>query len=168
MNPHPGYEHMDIRADLPHIEHVHDIYKPLPFAAESFAEILSWSVVEHISWRNVREVITNWKEVLIPGGKLEIWVPDLEYLCSMYKEGQTDQHLDPAYQQTAIDALGQYSPAVWAMIKMYGGQDYPENFHAGMYDWNIMSKLLQVIGFQGIERLEPYYGLHIIGFKPGR
>lgn len=166
MNPHPGYEHMDIRADLPHIEHVHDIYKPLPFAEETFDEILSWSVIEHISWRNVREVISNWKNVLKPGGKLELWVPDLEYLCTMYKEGQTDEHLDKAYIQTAQMALGHYSPAIWAMIKIYGGQDYRENFHSAMYDWDTMNKLLLTIGLHRIERIDPYYGLHIIAFKP--
>lgn len=165
MNPHPGYEHMDIRADLPHIEHVHDIYKPLPFAEETFDEILSWSVIEHISWRNVREVISNWKDVLKPSGKLEIWVPDLEYLCTMYKERQMDEHLDKEYILTAHRVLGHYSPAIWAMIKMYGGQDYHENFHSAMYDWDTMKNLLITIGFKRVERIEPYYGLHIIAYK---
>jgi predicted SAM-dependent methyltransferase len=165
MNPHPGYEHMDVRPDLPHVEHVHDIYKPLPFAEGSFDEILSWSVVEHISWRNIREVISNWKDVLKPGGKLELWVPDLEYLCTMYKEGQADEHLEKGYIQAAQRALGHYSPAVWAMIKMYGGQDYRENFHSAMYDWDTMNKVLSTIGFHHIERIAPYYGLHIIALK---
>lgn len=166
MNPHPGYEHMDIRADLPHIEHVHDIYKPLPFAADTFDEILSWSVVEHISWRNIREVLTNWKKVLKPGGKLEIWVPDLEYLCTMYKEGKVDEHLDKSYIDTAQKVIGHYSPSVWAMIKMFGGQDYQENFHAAMYDWTTMQQMLKSIGFQKVERIAPYHGLRVIAFKP--
>lgn len=166
MNPHPGYEHMDIRADLPHIEHVHDIYKPLPFAAGTFDEILSWSVVEHISWRNIKEVLTNWKKVLRPGGKLEIWVPDLEYLCTMYKEGNVDEHLDKSYIEAAQKVIGHYSPSVWAMIKMFGGQDYQENFHAAMYDWPTMQQMLTFIGFQQVERIAPYHGLHVIAFKP--
>ncbi len=166
MNPHTGYEHMDIRADLPHIEHVHDIYKPLPFAAGTFDEILSWSVVEHISWRNIKEVLTNWKKVLKPGGKLEIWVPDLEYLCTMYKEGKMDEHLDKSYIDTAQKVIGHYSPSVWAMIKMFGGQDYQENFHAAMYDWATMQQMLTFIGFQQVERIAPYHGLHVIAFKP--
>ncbi|MHB1162754.1 MAG: glycosyltransferase, partial [Chloroflexota bacterium] len=99
--PQPGYEHLDIRSDLPHLEHVHDIAKPLPFPEATFDEILSRSSLEHVSWRHITEILRDWRRVLKPGGVLRIWMPDLEYLARTYLSGTTDQHLDPSYVSEA-------------------------------------------------------------------
>jgi len=52
------------------------------------------------------------------------------------------------------------------MIKMFGGQDYQENFHAAMYDWPTMQQILKFVGFERVERIAPYHGLHVIAVKP--
>ncbi len=166
MNPQPGYEHLDIRSDLPHIDHVHDINRPLPFREATFEEILSRSCIEHISWRKIASLLRDWRRVLKPGGKLEIWMPDFEYLCRMYLGGRTDQHLDPEYIAIARDKLGTYSPATWAMIKMFAGQDYPENFHTAVYDFDTFASVLRLAGFKDVERIPPYHGLHVIAHRP--
>ncbi len=166
MNPQPGYEHLDVRSDLPHIDHVHDINRPLPFPEATFDEILSRSCLEHISWRQIANLLRDWRRVLKPGGKLEIWMPDFEYLCRMYLQGQTDQHLDPEYIAIAREKLGTYSPATWAMIKMFAGQDYPENFHTAVYDFETFASILRLAGFEGVERIPPYHGLHVVAHRP--
>ncbi|MDA8217256.1 MAG: glycosyltransferase, partial [Dehalococcoidales bacterium] len=123
-NPQPGYEHLDVRPDSPHVEHVHDITKSLPFMDGTFDEILSRSCLEHVSWRRAAAILRDWYRVLKPGGMLRIWLPDLAYLCRMYLDGKADEHLDQAYVTAANELLGGYTPAAWATIKMFGGQEY--------------------------------------------
>ncbi|HEY64311.1 MAG TPA: glycosyltransferase [Caldilineae bacterium] len=166
MNPQPGYEHLDIRRDLPHLEYVHDINQPLPFDEGTFDEILSRSCLEHISWRKVIDLLRDWRRVLKPGGMLRIWMPDLEYLCRAYLSGKSDEHLDSAYIAASEKLLGGYTPAAWAIIKMFGGQDYPDNFHRAVYDFATFSRILQMAGFERIERLPPYHGLHLVAYRP--
>lgn len=166
LNPQPGYEHLDVRPDLPHLEHVHDINQPLPFDEGTFDEILSRSCLEHVSWREIKRILTDWRRVLKPGGKVKIWMPDFEYLCRMYLNGQADEHLDGDYVAIAEDLLGGFTPATWALIKMFAGQDYPANFHAAVYDFDSFARLLESAGFERVERRPPYHGLHVMAHRP--
>ncbi len=161
-DPQPGYEHLDSRPDLPCLEHVHDIQQPLPFADHTFDEILSRSCLEHVSWRVVTGILRDWQRVLKPGGTLRVYVPDFEYLCRMYLAGKHDEHLHPSYVDAAETLLGGYTPGAWAMIKMFGGQEYPANFHAAGYDFATFSRILQAAGFAQVTRVPPQHGLYVV------
>lgn len=161
-NPQPGYEHLDARADLPDIDHVCDIRQPLPFPAATFDEVLSRSCIEHVSWREVKAVLAEWARILKPGGTIDLWAPDLEYLCRRYLARRDDRHLDGALAAEAVEALGGYDCSSWAIVKLFGGQDYPENFHGAVLDEDVLSRLLAAVGFVQIERREPFWGLHLV------
>jgi len=161
MNPQRGYEHLDARPDLPDIDHVADIRHVLPFPTGTFDEVMSRSCIEHVSWREVRTVLTEWGRILKPGGKLDVWTPDFEYLCRQYLARRDDRHLDPALAEEARRALGGYDAQAWAIIKMFGGQDYPENFHGAVMDEEVLTRVLQVSGFARVERREPFGGLRL-------
>jgi glycosyltransferase involved in cell wall biosynthesis len=161
MNPQRGYEHLDARPDLPDIDHVADIRHALPFPSGTFDEVMSRSCIEHVSWREVRPVLTEWGRILKPGGKLDVWTPDFEYLCRQYLARRDDRHLDPALADEARRALGGYDAPAWAIIKMFGGQDYPENFHGAVMDEEVLTRVLQVSGFARVERREPFGGLRL-------
>lgn len=161
-NPQPGYEHLDARADLPDIDHVCDIRQPLPFPAGTFDEVLSRSCIEHVSWREVKSVLAEWARILKPGGTIDLWAPDLEYLCRRYLNRRDDRHLDGALATEAAEALGGYDTSSWAIVKLFGGQDYPENFHGAVLDEEVLSRVLASAGFVHIERREPFWGLHLV------
>jgi glycosyltransferase involved in cell wall biosynthesis/predicted SAM-dependent methyltransferase/Tfp pilus assembly protein PilF len=161
-NPQPGYEHLDARADLPDIDHVCDIRQPLPFPAATFDEVLSRSCLEHVSWREVRHVLAEWARILKPGGRIDLWSPDLEYLCRRYLARRDDRHLDLALAGEAVEALGGFDSSSWAIVKLFGGQDYPENFHGAVLDEEVLSRLLEAAGFVHVERREPFWGLHLV------
>jgi glycosyltransferase involved in cell wall biosynthesis/predicted SAM-dependent methyltransferase len=163
MNPQRGYEHLDARADLPDIDHVADIRQALPFPTGTFDEVMSRSCIEHVSWREVRGVLTEWGRILKPGGTLDVWTPDFEYLCRQYLARKDDRHLDPALADDARRALGGYDASAWAIIKMFGGQDYPENFHGAVMDEEVLTRVLQVSGFAHVRRREPFGGLRLRG-----
>lgn len=166
--PQPGYEHLDARADLPDIDHVCDIRQPLPFPAATFDEVLSRSCIEHVSWREVGRVLAEWARILRPGGRIDLWTPDLEYLCRRYLARRDDRHLDPALAGSAVEALGGCDSSSWAIVKLFGGQDYPENFHGAVLDEEVLSRLLEAAGFVHVERREPFWGLHLVARRaPG-
>ncbi|MEZ5319970.1 MAG: glycosyltransferase [Vicinamibacterales bacterium] len=161
MNPQPGYEHLDARPDLPDIDHVADIRQPLPFPDGAFDEVMSRSCIEHVSWREVKGVLAEWGRVLKPGGTLDVWSPDFEYLCRRYLARQHDPHLDPALAAEAREFLGGFDSAAWAIVKMFGGQDYPENFHGAVLDEEVLTRVLHAAGFSHVERHAPSYGLRL-------
>ena len=162
MTPQRGYEHLDARADLPDIDHVADIRHALPFPSGTFDEVMSRSCIEHVSWREVRQVLTEWGRILKPGGVLDVWTPDFEYLCRQYIARKDDRHLDPALADEARRAFGGYDPSAWAIIKMFGGQDYPENFHGTVMDEDVLTRVLEASGFTSVQRREPFTGLRLL------
>ena len=165
-NPQPGYIHLDCRTGLPHLDIVGDIKRFLPLREATVDEILSHSSIEHVSWRNVRETLADWYRVLKPGGRAIIYTPDFRYLCRMYLEGKTDPHLDNSYVELANRLFGAYTPSVWAMIKMFAGQEYPENFHYACYDFDLLKSILTSVGFAEVTRIPPEYSLRVVAFKP--
>jgi glycosyltransferase involved in cell wall biosynthesis/tetratricopeptide (TPR) repeat protein len=162
MTPQRGYEHLDARPDLPDIDHVADIRHALPFPSGTFDEVMSRSCIEHVSWREVRQVLTEWGRILKPGGVLDVWTPDFEYLCRQYIAHKDDRHLDPALADEARRAFGGYDPSAWAIIKMFGGQDYPENFHGTVMDEDVLTRVLEASGFTHVQRREPFTGLRLL------
>lgn len=159
--PLAGHEHLDARPDLPEIDHVADIRAALPFPDATFDHLSSRNCLEHVPWREVRAVLGEWARVLRPGGTLDLRMPDFEYLCRAYLDGHRDGHLEPGLQQAAATALGRYDASAWAIVKMFGGQDYPENFHGAVLDEAVLARLLDEVGFEAIQRKEPLWCLRL-------
>lgn len=161
LTPLADHEHLDARADLPGVDHVADIREPLPFPDATFDHLSSRNCLEHVSWRQVGAVVHEWARILKPGGTLDLWTPDFEYLCRQYLAARLDTHLEDALVEEGTDVLGGYDASAWAVVKMFGGQDYPENFHGAVVDEPIVTRLLARAGFEAVVRQEPYWGLHV-------
>jgi predicted SAM-dependent methyltransferase len=73
-------------------------------------EILCYDVLEHFSFHETRDVLTHWINKLRPGGQIIVRVPDLEKILDRFVNGDL--------------------PAFEAQRLVFGGQDYPENFHS--------------------------------------
>jgi glycosyltransferase involved in cell wall biosynthesis/predicted SAM-dependent methyltransferase len=165
-NPQPGYIHLDCRRGLPSLDIVGDIKRFLPLREGSIDEVLSHSSIEHVSWRRIRETLADWYRVLRPGGRAIIYTPDFQYLCRMYLEGKTDPHIDKSYIEEANSVFGAYTPAAWAMIKMFAGQEYDENYHYASYDFDLLKSVLEAAGFCQVTRIPPEYSLRVTAMKP--
>lgn len=53
----------------------------LQFSTETVDEIYSSHMLEHVSKFEVSKILTEWNRVLKVGGKLELEIPDLEWVC---------------------------------------------------------------------------------------
>lgn len=154
-NPHPGYLHLDIRKGLPQLDYVCDFAKQkLPFKNEEVDEILANHVIEHISFRRLPHVVSEWARVLKRGGKLVLRTPDLKFICEKYLKNETTPEW-PGDEQYIKDHLsGRVTPAWWANIKLFSGQDYEANFHHVCFDFPMLRELLEKYGFGTVERIK--------------
>ena len=131
----PAWVHADCRP-LPHVEYVGDLSKKTVFEDNEFEEILARSILEHIPYIRVYDVLTEWKRFLSPGGKMELIVPQIDAAFKCYSNSTM--------------SLAEF----WGYI--YGGQTYPGNFHLCGFTKDILYRLLTEVGFVDIKFTNPF------------
>jgi glycosyltransferase involved in cell wall biosynthesis len=77
----PGYLSVDLYDDRADI--IMDITK-LDFNYNAVSEILASHVFEHLNPYHVMDILKNWYDVLKPGGKLVMEMPNIEELCKKF------------------------------------------------------------------------------------
>jgi len=152
-HPQPGYVHLDIQPEAPHVEIVHDIAEPFPLPDCSVEEILANHCIEHISWRKISRLVGECYRVLLPGGKIFIRTPDLEFIVKKYLNNQTTPE-HPRDEAFIREHFGEISPSWWAILKLFSGQDYPDNFHHACYDFKTLREIFMQCGFINVERVQ--------------
>jgi predicted SAM-dependent methyltransferase len=130
--------HQDIRI-LPGVDLVCDA-KKLPLPNESLTDIFSSHVIEHFSWREVKNVLIEWLRVLEIGGRLEIITPDFyrlwENLVIKRDLPKTDK-----WKGGPVDSA-------FVAYVTGGGQDYVENTHTAHYTPDWYQQTLEELGCQ--------------------
>ena len=72
----PGYVNLDL-AKIPGLDVVADLEKPLPFADDSFDEIFTAHVLEHVS--DLFALLAELRRICRPGAVIRIYVPHLSF-----------------------------------------------------------------------------------------
>lgn len=139
----PGFCNVDILTTAA-VDVISDISKLDNFADDSIELIYACHVLEHFSHDEAINVLRRWFEVLKPGGKLRISVPDIDRIVKIYHENW--QH----FQTTGN------SP--WVGL-LYGGQGDPYDFHKTGFNFCWMRYLLEDIGFVEVAEYphEPHF-----------
>jgi ADP-heptose:LPS heptosyltransferase/predicted SAM-dependent methyltransferase/glycosyltransferase involved in cell wall biosynthesis len=153
-HPHPGYLHLDTMPDAPSLDLLHDVGEPLPFPDASVQEVLANHVLEHLSWRVVPDFVRELHRVLLPGGRALLRTPNLEFVARRYLErAPTPEHPDDeAYIRARF---GEVTPSLWAVLKLFSGQNYPGNFHFACWDAETLTAIFRRAGFTQVS-LEPF------------
>lgn len=150
-SPHPGYLHLDVRKGLPQLDYVCDFSKErLPFKDGEVSEILANHVIEHISFRKLPFMLSEWSRVLGADGKLILRTPNLRFIVEKYLANETTPEWpgDEDYiKKNLSDAV---TPAWWANIKLFSGQDYAANFHHICFDFPMLKEVLKRFGFKSV------------------
>ena len=127
-----GYINIDSR-HLPGIDLVEDI-AALPSIGENSVDLIYAShVLEHFGRRIYMDVLKKWHSVLKKEGILRISVPDFKAVCEHYIERED------------LSLLRGF---------LYGGQDYPQNYHYCCWDFKTIKDDLEKVGFFKIEKYE--------------
>jgi predicted SAM-dependent methyltransferase len=140
-NPHPACQvHVDCRPG-PHINFTADFNEPLPIKDEDFDGVFNQFVIEHLSWRKVRQFVRELYRVTKPGGKVLTITANtkaqIEWIKS-HPEGWD-----------GMDDFESFS------CILFGANDYPENTHRNYWDPDLAVKLFGEAGFEDIT-VQPY------------
>ena len=132
--PIPTYTctNIDIR-QLPGIDKVCDI-EQLSFGDEEFDYILASDVIEHFPISKTETLLKEWIRVLKQGGMIEFRLPNVAAIFKQYEDGgHNARHTS------------------WLL---YGGQDYPTNFHYVGFDRKFFKEECHKVGLQEIHYME--------------
>ncbi|MCK9288580.1 MAG: methyltransferase domain-containing protein [Sphaerochaetaceae bacterium] len=116
-----GFTNIDIRP-LPGVDVVADV-REVGIKADY---ILARDVLEHFPQAETLDILKHWISLLNPGGIIEIQCPDVLW----------------AYE------VSRKRGANWLIQLLYGGQDYPENFHKAGFTLEGLRKILKDLGLE--------------------
>lgn len=117
--------------DIPgHTDAVGDV-RSLPYPNEHFDYILASDIIEHFPIAQTQLVLKEWRRVLKGGGVIEFRLPNIRAICKRYVSGE--------YQAELTSWL------------LFGGQDYPGNFHFVGFDREFFRDTVVPVGFKEIE-----------------
>lgn len=128
----PGFVNVDVRP-ISTVDLVANIKYPHPrqFPPGSTSLIYASHVLEHFGKWEYFPVLQRWFNILKPGGILRLAVPDFDAIVRRYLQtGNLNEIRGP----------------------LYGAQDFPENYHLWVWDYESLKADLQAVGFQQVRR----------------
>jgi predicted SAM-dependent methyltransferase len=137
-----GWTNVDVRptsaTDL-----VEDIAILPSMHEQSVDEIYACHVLEHFGFVNVRptaeSVLRRWAQLLKPGGRLLISVPDMKQVAQAFLAFDNDTRKQFDFLRAT-----------------FGGCDYPENRHMVGFTTELLTQLFQKAGLEGVELFESF------------
>ncbi|MER8785437.1 class I SAM-dependent methyltransferase [Mesorhizobium sp. M1006] len=151
-----GFESLNV-VWWPNVDYVADASTKLPFPDNTFDLVYGSHVLEHIPWYKTESVLAEWRRILKPGGRLEIWVPNGLEICRAFVMAEEQKPND-------IEKDGWYrfneerDPAKWAAgrIFSYGdGRGTPghHNWHLALFSERYLIEVFERVGFADCGRL---------------
>lgn len=147
-NPHPQ---ADCKVDVRHIPGVTDFTadfnQPLPIASSEWDVILSIFAIEHISYRNVPQFLSECLRILKPGGTAIIVLPNTAAQLDWIRNNPTGWDNKNLFES--------------ASEKLFGSQNMPDdqgvdhNTHKAYFSPAIAMELFTTAGFIDV-RIQPY------------
>jgi ubiquinone/menaquinone biosynthesis C-methylase UbiE len=144
----PSWDTMDM-IQRPGLNHtIHDVRNlPLPVPDESYGLVYMSHILEHIPWTQTVDALREIRRILIPGGSVEIWVPDLAKLVDAYIKGNTGGCNWRKFNK-------EDDPVTWFNGRVFTYGPGEENWHRALFDAQYLKRQLRRAGFVGaINRL---------------
>ena len=160
-----GYVNVDFR-QIPGVNEVVDLSKiPWPWKDGTVEEIMMHDFLEHFPYAQTGPILDECWRILRSDGRLDVQVPDIEHCARA--ASMTGPFLCnkcgwefPTHDLRADFMICKQCRASWieiaeaAIARMYGGQDYPGNWHQTGFSDLYLSKKLYIHGFDVWERVE--------------
>lgn len=156
-----GYKGVDIRW-FPGVYYICDSWHITKYVAQnSVYSIYSRHFVEHLTFRQVDLTLNAWMHILVPGGSIDIILPDLEY--------HVRQYLEPGYSSPS-ECNPNWTIRQHALAGFWGWQREGEtkfwDVHKCGFDFPMLKERLEQHGFSNVERIDDKsWNLHIKAFK---
>ncbi len=121
-----------------YVDHVCDARDLSRFAEGTFDEIYASHVVEHFDYAGELEAtLREWRRVLVPGGRIQISVPDLDILAALFIQRQTLS----------------FEERFMIMRMMFGGHINQYDHHKVGLSSDLLTGFLMLAGFDNIVRV---------------
>lgn len=127
--------HID-NGDYEHLDYKCDISKKLPFENNSVDLIYASHVIAYFDNVEILKVLKEWKRILKLNGKLRIATPDFESINELYASGD--------------HKLTSFLGPIYGKMKMGNEVIY----HKTIYDFKIITNILESAGFKNIKKYE--------------
>jgi hypothetical protein len=170
-----GYVNVDFRGDIHPSIVVADLEKfPWQWGDETIEEVLMYDFFEHFPYRMTKPILEEVWRILKLDGKVEIQVPDFNqcarailglspYVCNVCETNITFQMGDSENCDSCGTSIDSIADA--GVRRLYGGQNYPGNFHQTTFTPKILERHLGNVGFGNFEYLEKEHQLRNWNFK---
>ncbi len=120
--------------------------QPIPWPDATFDLVYASHCLEHVPWNRTAHALHEARRVLKPGGVIELWVPDFEFIVQCYVEKRCGD--DWRHDNAASD------PMTWVNGRLFTYGPEP-NFHKAAFDEAHLRRLLFHSGFESIARRRP-------------
>lgn len=160
-----GYTNVDMRETHPSVMVADLSQLPWPFEDDSAEEILMLDFLEHFPYAQTKRILLECYRVLRSDGTVVIQVPDGEhlmrafcmsgnYLCNRCGGSMGSNPLPCMQCEQGTDEIAEA-----AMRRLYGGQDYPGNFHFTAFTKHSLQMKAADVGLElvGYEENEHQY-----------
>jgi predicted SAM-dependent methyltransferase len=160
-NSRPGYVGVDVRA-VPGVQFVCEAKDLLSHVTpNSVSEIYSRHFLEHLSFAQALATLRTFFEVLRPGGRVEIIVPDLKFHVWQYicPQPSSPSPANPEWTQRQHAFAG-----FWGWQREADREAW--DIHKSGYDEDALSIFLTEAGFLDIRRVDDMpWNLHVLAFR---
>jgi predicted SAM-dependent methyltransferase len=171
--PTEGYDHADCNASLPHLEYVCDMDDLHPIADDSYDEVRTVHVIEHVPVHRARRALAEWYRVLRSGGLCHVDTPNLERTAKWYAQGvagESDNWMrDFASltdeEQDRLLVEGRPNITLWANFKMFSS-DAQYDVHYWNADQWLLAQMFREAGFTDVKVIQTDPSLIVTGRKP--
>lgn len=154
----PSWETMDM-IKKPFVDIVHNVRKlPLPIKNDTYKLIYMSHILEHVPWFQTTDLLKELRRVLVRGGLLEIWVPDLEKLVKAYLNPELVKK-DGWYKHNP-----EKDPVKWFNGRLFTYGPGEENWHRATFDAPYLLKCLRDAGFRNTKKLDKPRGTNYHGW----
>jgi len=142
-----GWLNADLRPPLDNAVHL-DATKRFPFEDSTFSYIFSEHVIEHLSYPEGINMLSECYRVMSSGSKIRIATPNLSFLFNLYKPSKSE--VESEYLKWSVDTYdikGVSSHADTFIINNFV-RDWGHKF---IYDEKILRAALEEAGFSNVE-----------------
>jgi len=157
-----GFQNVDHRK-INGVDIIDDAFALKTISKNSIDEIIASHLLEHACFDRTEEVLRRWKDVLVPGGKLWVAVPNFHLVMNNhfnnYKSGKvTWEYFNSRIFGNAKVARRMYGEGY--LSDMDGVYRYEMAFHRAVFDSEMLKSLLIRVGFKNVKNIKslPFEG----------
>jgi len=157
----PDYTNVDFRAVRPEVQVADLSTLPWMWTDNSVQEVMMLDFLEHFEFAKAKPILLECRRILHTGGLLVVQVPDMQ-ICARAIVGMSIPCNQCGEEMPTEDENGHCwrCHQDWddvkevAIKRMYGGQDFPGNYHMNGFTKSSLHALLTNTGFVGQKFVE--------------